>query len=174
MHIGTTCKKHFCSYFLQTPPESHTANAYCCCLEVQRDSVNIMLSGLQYSIFNLQIVYKLYIAQLNCTYSNYTQAAATCSAAQQHSTFTVQILYKLYSVQLNCTYSSYTEAAATCSSAQLEGNCQADVFCSEVQTLVWNYNITHCQRLDPSNSRYWLQAQCLNLAVIRNKWMLQR
>ena len=27
--------------------------------------------------------------QLNCTYSNYTDAAATCSAAQRHSTFTV-------------------------------------------------------------------------------------
>jgi len=39
--------------------------------------------------------------QLNCTYSNYTEAAATCSDAQQHSTFTVQTLYKLYSVQLN-------------------------------------------------------------------------
>jgi len=45
--------------------------------------------------------------QLNCTYSNYTQAAATCSAAQQYSTFTVQILYKLYSMQLNCNYSNY-------------------------------------------------------------------
>ena len=56
--------------------------------------------------------------QLNCTYSNYTEAAATCTAAQQHSIFTVQILYKLYSLQLNCTYSNYTEAAATCSAAQ--------------------------------------------------------
>jgi len=37
---------------------------------------------------------KLYSLQLNYTYSNYTEAAATCSAAQQHSTFTVQILYK--------------------------------------------------------------------------------
>ena len=56
--------------------------------------------------------------QLNCTYSNYTQAASTCSAAQQHSTFTVQILYRLYSVQLNCTYSHYTETAAIFSAAQ--------------------------------------------------------
>ena len=61
--------------------------------------------------------------QLNCTYSNYTEAAAaaTCSVAQQHSTFTVQKLNKLYSMQLNCTYSNYTEAAAaaaTCSAAQ--------------------------------------------------------
>jgi len=35
-------------------------------------------------------MYKLYSLQLNYTYSNYTQAAATCSAAQQQSTFTVQ------------------------------------------------------------------------------------
>ena len=55
---------------------------------------------------------------MNCAYSNNTEAAATCSAAQQHSTFTVQILHKLYSVQMNCTYSNYTEAAATCSAAQ--------------------------------------------------------
>ena len=40
--------------------------------------------------------------------SNYTEAAATSSAAQQHSTFTVQILYKLYSLQLNCTYNNNT------------------------------------------------------------------
>jgi len=35
-------------------------------------------------------MYKLYSLQLNCTNRNYTEAAATCSAAQQHSTFTVQ------------------------------------------------------------------------------------
>ena len=71
-----------------------------------------MLSVLLYSTFTVQILYKLYSLQLNCTYSNYTQAAATCSAAQQHSTFTVQILYKLYSLQLNCTYSNFTQVAA--------------------------------------------------------------
>ena len=74
-----------------------------------------MLSVLLYSILSVQVVYSV---QLNCAYSNYTEAAATCSAAQQHCTFTVQILYKLYSLQLNCTYSNYTEAAATCSAAQ--------------------------------------------------------
>ena len=76
-------------------------------------------------------MYILYSLQLNCTDSNYTEAAATCSAAQQHSTFTVQILYKLYILQLNCTYSNYTEAAATCPAAKQERNSQA-----EVQTLV--------------------------------------
>ena len=58
------------------------------------------------------LLYKLYSLQLNCTYSNYTQCAVTCSAAQQHSTFTV---YKLHSLQPNCTYSNYRQAAATCS-----------------------------------------------------------
>ena len=61
---------------------------------------------------------QLYSLQLNCTYSNYTQDAATCSATQQYNTFSVQILYKLYSPQMNCTYSNYTQAAATCSAAQ--------------------------------------------------------
>ena len=87
-----------------------------CCL--QRDRVTVMLSVVTHSTFTVQILYKLYSVQLNCTYSNYTEAAATCSAAQQHSTFTVQILYKLYSLKLNCTYSNYTEAAAKCSAAQ--------------------------------------------------------
>ena len=74
-----------------------------------------MLSVLLYSILGEQIVYSV---QLNCTYRDNTEAAATCSAAHDHSTFTVQILYKLYSLQLNCTYSNYTQAAATCSAAQ--------------------------------------------------------
>jgi hypothetical protein len=80
---------------------------------------------LLYSILSVQIVYSV---KLNFTYSNYTEAAATCSAAQYHSTFTVQILYKLHRLQLNCTYSNYTEAATTCSAAQQHTNCLADVF----------------------------------------------
>ena len=69
-------------------------------------------------------------------YSNYTEAAATCSAAQQHIIFTVQILYKLYSLQLNCTYSNYTAAAATCSAAQQHRNSLA-LFCSGLQPVVY-------------------------------------
>ena len=80
-----------------------------------RGTVLVVLRVLLYSTFTVQILYSL---QLNCTYSNYTEAAATCSAAQQHSTFTVQMLYILYILQLNCTYSNYTQAAATCSTAQ--------------------------------------------------------
>ena len=81
------------------------------------EAAAMLSAAQQHSTFTVQMLYKLYSVQLNCTYSNYTEAAATCSAAQQHSTFTVQILYKLYSVQLSCTYSNYTEAAATCSAA---------------------------------------------------------
>ena len=50
----------------------------------------VMFSVLEHSTFIVEILYKLYSVQLNCTYSNYTETAATCSAAQQHSTFTVQ------------------------------------------------------------------------------------
>jgi len=74
---------------------------------------------------------------------------------------------------MKCTYITYTEAA-TCSAAQQERNCEADIFWSEMQTLVWNYIVTHIQRLDLSNSRYWLQEQCRSMTVIGNKWMLQR
>ena len=77
-----------------------------------------MFSVLPHKTFTVQILYKQYRLQLNCTYSNYTDDATTSSAAQQHSTFTVQMLYKLYSVQLNCTYSNYTEVAPTSSAAQ--------------------------------------------------------
>ena len=49
-----------------------------CCL--QTDTVPVMFSILLYSTFTVQILYSL---QLSSTYSNYTEAAATCSAAQQ-------------------------------------------------------------------------------------------
>ena len=55
---------------------------------------------------------------MNCTYINYTEVAAACSAANQHSKFTAQILYKFYILQTNFTYSKYTEVADTCSAAQ--------------------------------------------------------
>ena len=90
-------KTHFINCLPRTHPNSHVDDALCC---FQRDRVTFMLSVLPHSTFTVQILYKLYSLQLNCTYSNYTEAAATCSAAQQHSTFTVQILYIL---QLNCT-----------------------------------------------------------------------
>jgi hypothetical protein len=94
-------------------PNNHTEvySVADCCL--QRDKVPFVFSVLPNTTFILESV--------NCTYNNYTQAAATCSAAQHHSTFTVQILYKLYSLQLNCTYINYTQAAAaTFSAAQQE------------------------------------------------------
>ena len=69
------------------------------------DTVPVMFSVLPHSTFAVQIQYKLYSLQLNCTYTNYTEAVAACSATQQHITFNVQILYKLYCLQLNCTYS---------------------------------------------------------------------
>jgi len=84
-----------------------------------------MLSVLLYSILSVQIVYSV---QLNCTYSKYTEAVATCSAAQQHRTFTVQLLYKLYSLLQNSTYLNYSAVAPTYSAAQQERIFEADVF----------------------------------------------
>ena len=95
--------------------------------------LTVMLSLLLNSMLSVEIVYSM---QLNCIDSDYTEAAAICSAAQEHNKITVQIKYKLYIQQLNCTYSNYREAAATCSAAQEERNCQGDIFRSEVQTLV--------------------------------------
>jgi len=108
-------KTHLCSFLSQTVTQWLYIAADCCS---QRDTVFVRFSVLLYSILNVQLVYGGYILQLNCTYSNYTEAAVTCSIAQQRSTFTVQILYKLYSLPLNCTCGNYTEAAVTCSIAQ--------------------------------------------------------
>jgi len=52
-----------------------------CCSQI--DIVNVIFRALLYSTFTVQILYKLYSLQLNCTYSSYTEAAAICSAAQQ-------------------------------------------------------------------------------------------
>ena len=54
-----------------------------------------MFNCQEHRIFIVQILYKLYNLEMNGTYSNYTEDAVTCSAAQQHSTFTVQTLYKM-------------------------------------------------------------------------------
>ena len=62
---------------------------------------------------------------------------------------TAHLAYKYWTnctVLIYCTYSNYTETAPTCSAGQQERNCQADVFWSEVQTLLWNYIVTHIQR----------------------------
>jgi hypothetical protein len=56
-----------------------------CCK--QRDRVPVIFSVLPHGTFTVQILYKLYSLQLNCTYSNYTEAAAKCSSAQQHRNF---------------------------------------------------------------------------------------
>jgi hypothetical protein len=74
-------KKHFCS-FLSELTQTVRVNVYCC---LQRDRVTVVLSVLLYSTFTVQIQYELYSVKLNCTYSNYTQAAATCLAPQQHT-----------------------------------------------------------------------------------------
>jgi hypothetical protein len=160
MFICTTAQHKYCT------------NCTVCNWSVLTVITNKLLLHVHLHNSTAQILYKLYSVQLNCTYSKYTEGAATCSAVQQRSTFIVQILYEQNNLQPNCTYSNYTEAAATRSAAQQHTNCQADVFWSEVQPTVWNYIVTHIQRLDPSDSRYWLQAQSRNLKVIRNKWML--
>ena len=71
-------KTHFCSILSRTHPNSHTVNVYCYWLLLTEREI-VMLRVLLNSTFTVQILYSL---QLNCTYSNYTEAAATCSAAQ--------------------------------------------------------------------------------------------
>jgi len=65
-------------------------NAAECC--PQTYTVTVMFSVLLHSTFTVQILYKLYSLQLNCTYSNYTEAAATYSAVQQHPNCQTDIL----------------------------------------------------------------------------------
>ena len=106
----------------------------------------VMFSALLYSIFSVQLLYKLYTKQMNLLKLNYTEAAPTYSAVLQHSTFTVQILYKVYILQLNCTYSNYTEAAATCSAVQQHTNCLLKcgiLVCFKLHIYQW-VNIQSC------------------------------
>jgi hypothetical protein len=49
----------------------------------KRHTVPVMFSVWPHSTFTAQILYKLYSLQLNCTYSNHTEAVATCPVAQQ-------------------------------------------------------------------------------------------
>ena len=105
-------KTHFCSFHSRTHPNRHTVNVYCCWLlltdrhsacHVQHLTVQhiyctnctvcnwTVLTVITHKLplhvqlhnSTAHLLYKLYSLQLNCTYSNYTEAAATCSAAQQ-------------------------------------------------------------------------------------------
>jgi hypothetical protein len=72
----------FFSKLTQTVTQLKYIVADCCS---QTDTVTFVFSVLLHSTFTVQILYKLYSLQPNCTYSNYTEAAVTCSAAQQHT-----------------------------------------------------------------------------------------
>jgi hypothetical protein len=100
--------------------------------------VCVNVSVLLYSILSVQRVYSV---QLNCTDSNYTQAAATRSAAQQHSTFTVQILYIQFSLKMKYTYSNYTQAAATfsCTTAHKLKLMSSEGECSQLSNVLCIY-----------------------------------
>jgi hypothetical protein len=67
----------------------------------------LTLSVLLYSTFTVQILYELYSLQLNCTYSNYKEAAATCSAAQQERNSTSVVVWS--AVQPVVWYCMYIE-----------------------------------------------------------------
>jgi len=66
MYNGT--KRHFCRFLPQIPSKSHKVNIYFCWLVVQRNRVTVVFSVLQYRMFTVQIVSKLYCLELNCTW----------------------------------------------------------------------------------------------------------
>jgi hypothetical protein len=98
--INKWTKNNMMLFFSISHSNIHVFNTYCCLsiLTQTHSACHVQRLTVKYSS-----------QQMNCTYGNYTQATAKCSAAQQHSTYIVQILYKLYSIQLNCTYSNYTQ-----------------------------------------------------------------
>jgi hypothetical protein len=98
--------------------------------------ISMLLLHVQLHNSTSHSLYKLYSLQLYCTYSNYTQAAATCSAAKQHST--AHLLYKLYSLQLYCTYSNYTQAAVTFSAAQQQSTFRVQILYSLQQNRTYS------------------------------------
>ena len=120
--------------FLSSPNSPKQSHIQCTLLLIATHKTQCLsCSAAQHITFSVNILYEMYSLQLNCTYSNYTEAAATCSAAQQHSTFTVQILYKLYSLQLKCTYRIYTEAAAAATYSAAKNTQTLQLMSSEVQ-----------------------------------------
>ena len=78
--------------FANSPKQSHNYIAADWCS--QRDTVTVMFSVLLYSTFTVQLLYKLYSLPLKCTYSNYTEAAAICSACYHRA----HLLYKYCTV----------------------------------------------------------------------------
>ena len=115
-----------------------------------------MFSCTTHNTFSVQILYKDFSVKLNCSYINYTEAAATCSAAHQQSTFTLQILHKLYSLQLKCTYSNYTEASAKCSAAQSTAHLLYK-YCTNCAAFKWTV-LTYSMVQSPSWEANWYTA----------------
>jgi hypothetical protein len=72
------------NYMTFKQPQSNVL-VYCCRLLFTKRHSAYHVQRLTAQQFTVQILYKLYSLQLNCTYSNYTEAAATRSAAQQHT-----------------------------------------------------------------------------------------
>ena len=91
-------KYHLLNFHSRSHPKCHTVNVYCCRLLLTNRHSDCYVQRVTVQHIYCTETVKIYSPQLKCTYSNYTEAAVTCSAAQQHSTFTVQTLYKLYSL----------------------------------------------------------------------------
>ena len=70
---------------------AHLLYKYCTkCTVCNRTVLTVITQKLQVHVqlhnSTAHLLYKMYSLQQNCTYSNYTEAAVTCSAAQQHRT----------------------------------------------------------------------------------------
>ena len=68
----------------------YCTNCILCNWTILRVITHKLLRHIQLHNSTAHLLYELYSLQMNCTYSNYTEAAATCSAVQQHSIFIVQ------------------------------------------------------------------------------------
>ena len=131
-----------------------------------------MFSVLLFNTFTVQILYSL---QLNCTYSNYTEAAATCSAAQHYSNCPADILMcsatgsfkyvRIHSAMSldrtfqihasapkhNITFSQYYETHPTVCLRYLQAFC---LLCTVTFRSVARYDVTCTHKLIPCVTIY--------------------
>ena len=129
-----------------------------------------MFSVLPYSTFTVQILYKLYSLQLNCTYSNYTEAAATYSACYR----TAHLLYKYCTV---CNLTVLTVITQKLLHVQLQNSTEAVSWCflkcSAVRCLTL-YVTTSRDQILPRNCDDWIRTATTSQRYTTHGWVTVR
>jgi hypothetical protein len=124
--------------------------------------------------------HSLYKYCTNSTVCNWTVLTVITQKLLLHVQLHYSTAHSLYKYCTNCTVHNWTPLTVITQKLLLHVQLfnrreTAKLISPEVQCRrLFEISHTHFQRLDPSDSGCWLQAQCRNLTVIRNNLMLQR